>query len=476
MCTTILVGSEATVDGSYLITRSADHDSRSPQHFIIHPAVSGQKGFHSTAAMGGVNRFAYPLPENSLRYTTFPNWRTHLHGGEGYNEAGLGITATESIFASDAILKIDPYNTESGITEDDIPDVVLCRCRTAVEGVKLLGKIVEEIGAGEGFGVAFIDKDGIWWFETGSGHQWMAQHLQENVYYTTANQGRLQDYDPESSEMMASPNLVEFAREHGFYAPERDGAFNFSKAYTRNDERDRVYNDPRVWRIQQYFNPEHVQAPDDGRHFPVFMKPKEKVSLTDLRTIMRDHYQGTEHDPYANGLTGQEKWRPISVFRTYETHIMHVRPWLPKEIGEVTYLALGMGALSVFVPFYAGLEKAPMTYQVGTAEADGFSAFWTYRRLQAIAMTDFDRFAPVVQKAFAAFEAHTDRAQKVMEEMYLDLVKTDEAKACELLNRFNQKVIADALALAEDLTNRCVTMLTDKIEATVPFRNGKHVD
>ena len=91
-------------------------------------------------------------------------------------------------------------------------------------------------------------------------------------------------------------------------------------------------------------------------------------------------------------------------------------------------------------------------------------------------MTDFDRFAPVVQKAFAAFEAHTDRAQKVMEEMYLDLVKTDEAKACELLNRFNQKVIADALALAEDLTNRCVTMLTDKIEATVPFRNGKHVD
>ncbi len=474
MCTSILVGSEVTADGSYIITRSADHASRSPQHFIIHPAVSGQKRIHSTAACGGVNHFSWPMPENTLRYTSFPNWKTHLHGGEGFNEAGFGMTATESIFAKPEVLAVDPYNEESGITEDDIPDVILPQCRTAIEGVKLLGHIVEEVGAGEGFGVAFVDKDGIWWFETGSGHQWIAQKLPQDKYYTTGNQGRLQDYDPDSSDMMASPTLVSFAQEHGFYKPETDGAFNFSKVYTRNDERDRIYNDPRVWQIQKRFNPSLVQDPHDGRNFPVYLKPEAKISLSDIRSIMRDHYEGTEHDPYTNGLNGKERWRPISVFRTYETHIMHVRPWLPKEIGEVVYLALGMADLSVFVPFYAGLEKEPMSYQVGTADADSFSAFWKFKRLQTLAMQDYATLAPIVKKAFSQFEQSCDKAQVEMEAAYLKAESREAAQA--LLNAFNHKVIADAQTLAESLMNECFTVLTEKVEAIVPFRNGKHVD
>ena len=189
---------------------------------------------------------------------------------------------------------------------------------------------------------------------------------------------------------------------------------------------------------------------------------------------MRDHYEGTEHDPYTNGLNGKERWRPISVFRTYETHIMHVRPWLPKEIGEVVYLALGMADLSVFVPFYAGLEKEPMSYQVGTADADSFSAFWKFKRLQTLAMQDYATLAPIVKKAFSQFEQSCDKAQVEMEAAYLKAESREAAQA--LLNAFNHKVIADAQTLAESLMNECFTVLTEKVEAIVPFRNGKHVD
>lgn len=157
MCTTIIVGEKATADGSFLVARSADSSSLKAQHFVVHPAVTGQSGIYSTKAHGGANDFTYPLPETGMRYTTVPNWKTQLHGAVGFNEAGLGITGTESIFASDAVLAIDPYNKEKGITEDDIPEVILPRCRTAREGVKLLGEIIETIGAGEGFGVAFVD-------------------------------------------------------------------------------------------------------------------------------------------------------------------------------------------------------------------------------------------------------------------------------------------------------------------------------
>jgi len=60
-----------------------------------------------------------------MRYTSVPNWQTKLHGAVGFNEAGLGVTGTESIFARDDALAIDPYNKETGITEDDIIDIIL---------------------------------------------------------------------------------------------------------------------------------------------------------------------------------------------------------------------------------------------------------------------------------------------------------------------------------------------------------------
>lgn len=176
-----------------------------------------------------MNDFTYPLPENSLRYTTIPNWKTQLHGACGFNEAGMGLTGTESIFASEAALAVDPYVKETGITEDDIADVLLCRCRTAREGTAELGRIIEAQGCGEGFGVAFVDETEVWYLETGSGHHWLAQRIPADTYFASGNQGRFQTYDPASDDQMASKNLVEFAVEKGLYNPETDGEFNFPR-------------------------------------------------------------------------------------------------------------------------------------------------------------------------------------------------------------------------------------------------------
>lgn len=98
-CTTLLAGSEATNDGSLIVARSADSDALKAQHFVIHPAKSNQTGIYSTQAHHGANNFTYPLPKHSLRYTTVPNWKTQLHGATGFNELGVGVSGTESIFA-----------------------------------------------------------------------------------------------------------------------------------------------------------------------------------------------------------------------------------------------------------------------------------------------------------------------------------------------------------------------------------------
>ncbi len=88
---------------------------------------------------------------------------------------------------------------------------------TAQEGVALLGHIIETQGTAEGFGVAFVDKDGIWYLETGSGHHWMAAKIPADKYFVSANQGRLVDYVANHPDFMASAGLVDFAKNTNYH-------------------------------------------------------------------------------------------------------------------------------------------------------------------------------------------------------------------------------------------------------------------
>ncbi len=97
-----------------------------------------------------------------------------------------------------------------------------------------------------------------------------------------------------------------------------------------------------------------------GKHFLFFLTPITKISVAAVKNALRNHYQGTSHDPYASH-NPQEPWRPISVFRTQESHILQVRPKLPQAIGNVEYIAYGMPSLSVYLPYYQGMRH----YQPG---------------------------------------------------------------------------------------------------------------
>lgn len=428
------------------------------------------------------NDFSYPLTENALAYRSTPSWMANVKdprqfndGAFGFNELGVGISGTESIYASPQALKVDPYNEASGISEMDITNVLLPRAKSARDGVRILGDIVEKIGAAEGMGVAFVDEHELWYFETGSGHQWLARRLPRGTYFASGNQGRLQEYKEGDENYMASKTLVSFAKEHGLYNP-ADGDFNFSRAYTRNDERDRTYNDPRVWAIQKAFTPSIEQKIDEGRTFPVFQKADKPVSLEDVKSVMRSHYDGTEFDPYTNGLKPDSKNRSISVFRAYQVHILQVRPELPKAIGEVHYLAMGMSDLSLFVPMYEGFKKIPLAYMTGTDQSSSESAYWKFRNLQTIVMGNYPELAPVVHKSFGEFETKTAQAQKRMETEYLKLLKTNANAAQKLLDDFNTKVLMDANVLADQLTNQVLTQQANAVLKFIPFNNRKKHD
>ena len=465
-CTTIIIGQEQTADGSMIVARSEDWDAMEAKNYEIFEGTdNGPREF-----VAKDSPFRCELPEKSLGYSALSPYNLHGHwGSAGFNTAGVGMSATESIFSSDEILKHDPL-VENGVAENSVFNITLPYVHTAREGVERLGMLIEKYGIAEGFGIGFVDSKEIWYLETACGHRWLACRIPKDQYFVTGNQSRFRTYDPNDKEnYLASADLIEFAEKHGLYNPAQ-GAFDFHVAYARDVVLDTTYNYPRVWGLQQLFSPE-IKNDVTKNTFPVFAKAAHKVTLTELRTAFRFHYDNTEHDPYLNS-NPKEPYRPVSIFRTTQTHLLQVRPELPQAIGCVNYVAMGMADLGVFLPLYQGITSYPEAYTKGNGESSNDSAYWKFRKIMVLGMTNYNKYAPVIKEAYAKFEAETDQRQREMEEEYLRIYKTQPLHAQDLLQAFSDKILNSALDLADRLQEKLFTLMTQDIQQEYLFHGA----
>ena len=465
-CTTIIIGQEQTADGSMIVARSEDWDAMEAKNYqIFEDTDNGPREF-----VAKDSPFRCELPEKALGYSALSPYNLHGHwGSAGFNTAGVGMSATESIFSSDEILKHDPL-VENGVAENSVFNITLPYVHTAREGVERLGMLIEKYGIAEGFGIGFVDSKEIWYLETACGHRWLACRMPKDKYFVTGNQSRFRTYDPNDKEnYLASADLIEFAEKHGLYNPAH-GAFDFHETYARDIELDTTYNYPRVWGLQQLFSPE-IKNDVTKNTFPVFAKAAHKITLTELRTAFRFHYDNTEHDPYLNS-NPKEPYRPVSIFRTTQTHLIQVRPELPQAIGCVNYVAMGMADLGVFLPLYQGITSYPEAYTKGNDESSADSAYWKFRKVMVLGMTNYNKYAPIIKEAYAKFEAETDQRQREMEEEYLRIYKTQPLHAKDMLQAFSDKILNSALDLADRLQEKLFTLMTQDIQQEYLFHGA----
>ena len=465
-CTTIIIGQEQTADGSMIVARSEDWDAMEAKNYEIFEGTdNGPREF-----VAKDSPFRCELPEKALGYSALSPYNLHGHwGSAGFNTAGVGMSATESIFSNDEVLKHDPL-VENGVAENSVFNITLPYVHTAREGVERLGMLIEKYGIAEGFGIGFVDSKEIWYLETACGHRWLACRMPKDQYFVTGNQSRFRTYDPNDKEnYLASADLIEFAEKHGLYNPAQ-GAFDFHEAYARDIKLDTTYNYPRVWGLQQFFSPE-IKNDVTKNTFPVFAKAAHKVTLTELRTAFRFHYDNTEHDPYLNS-NPKEPYRPVSIFRTTQTHLLQVRPGLPQAIGCVNYVAMGMADLGVFLPLYQGITSYPEAYTKGNGESSDDSAYWKFRKIMVLGMTNYNKYAPIIKEAYAKFEAETDQRQREMEEEYLRIYKTQPLHAQDLLQAFSDKILNSALDLADRLQEKLFTLMTQDIQQEYLFHGA----
>lgn len=386
-CTSILVGPKATVDGSIFIGRNEDCGT------AFAPVVFRQSQAESAAERKykAFNGLVFPLPDQAYRYTALPEADLTLTGAyasAGFNEVYVAMSATESVYGAVRALAFDPQ-VEKGIAEDAIPDLVLPYIRTAREGVERLGHLIAEYGSEEGNGILFADREEVWYMEIPTGHHWVAQKLPENAVAVAPNQVCIEAVDfNDPEQFMWSPGLQEFVAEHHLN-PEPE-TFNFRHIFGTYDESDRIYNTARAWDAMRRLASRRLQeaayALNSG-DIPFICEPERKLSIHDVAAVLASHFNETVYDPL--GTEGSErerrKYRPISVSKTQESHILQLLPGEEaEELRQVLWLSLGATAFAPHVPLFAHAHSVPAAYASVPSEVSLDSAYWLFRILAQI--------------------------------------------------------------------------------------------
>ncbi|MFA6592601.1 MAG: C69 family dipeptidase [Bacteroidales bacterium] len=465
-CTTIIAGDKMTADDSFILARSSDFDAMMAINFEVHKDTF----FGPEEFVAKDSKFRCPLPKDALGYTGLPDYQFPGEwGSAGFNSKGVGMSSTETIFSSEKALAADPYVAD-GLAENCTYNIVLPYVHTAREGAERLGMLIEKYGSAEGFGIGFIDNKEIWYLENAGGHRYLACKMPRNQYFVTGNQSRFRKYDPKDNDNYIAPeDLMEFARKNGLWDPAQ-GEFDFHEAYSRDEKLDTTYNYPRVWGLQKMFSPE-IENDVTKNTFPVYAKADKPMTISDFRQAFRYHYDNTDHDPYLHS-NGKEPYRPVAIFRTTQTHILQIRPSLPKEIGCLSYVALGMADLGVYLPMYQGVKSYPKCYALGKGQADNESAYWKFRKVMSLGMVNYNAYAPIIKDAYAKLEAENDRRQKEMEKDFLKLYKESPMKAEDMLQQFSDSIFNKAVEVADELINELFTKLTMDIQTEYMFHGA----
>ena len=413
-CTTILVGKKASYDGSTMIARNDDSPSgrfTPKKYVVVHPDEQPRK------YISVLSHVEIDLPDNPMRYTAVPNALEGdgIWAASGVNEANVAMTATETITSNPRVLGADPLvvyqpakdeqeEVKGGIGEEDIVCLVLPYIRSAREGVKRLGSLLEQYGTYEMNGIAFQDADEIWWLETIGGHHWIARKVPDDVYVIMPNQlgidqFNLEDAFSEQKEYMCSADLKDFIEKYHLNLA-MDGVLNPRDAFGSHDDSDHVYNTPRAWYMGRCLNPHTWRwdgpAPDFtpySDNIPWCMVPEKKVTVEDVKYVLSSHFQGTPYDPYAgygeSNMRGA--YRSIGINRNDFMSLIQINDNRPDDIKAIQWLAFASNAFNVMVPFYADIETTPDYLSNTTGEVSTDNFYWSSRMIAAMADASYKK-------------------------------------------------------------------------------------
>lgn len=378
-CTQIYMGKGVTDTGDTYVGRSEDYASRHPKAFGIQPSrtnptfKSGESTFTWTYTGGKTYRHTY------VRDTPSGWGDTDAYSEAGTNDKGVSVSATLTTDYNDKIAEVDPcgayYDAQgnaiadksTGIGEYTIPDVVLGCADTARDGVKLLGKIIDEKGSYDCNQIIIADSAETWVFMQLSGTQWCAVNLTAvapDKVSVNPNMSNLKfDVNLDDSLVcLHSAKLEQVAKDAGTATYFDDGQLDVATSYGTEDGTAQF---TRYAQGRAYFgNPlaegtytkdltttpgwQGVTSISDPE---LLFTPSGQVSLFQA---LRSYATRGEQTSDLNANTNSKLYA-IGNNRTVETHMFQIRSGLTSDIATVQWEALSRAEFSVAVPVYSAL-------------------------------------------------------------------------------------------------------------------------
>lgn len=421
-CTTVLVGRDATTDGSTIATHNDDSSSADFRLWVI-PRMEGGEGktrdividSHNYGDYGqypavkdygnGLLAAEMPQPEETFAY---------FHSRYSFiNEKGVSMG--ESTFNIDKSTEYGQkvydliYTNNDGLIDCwNAQDIALERASTAREAVQIMGQLVEEYGwrdPGETINIA--DGNECWIAEYYGRDLWAAVRMPSDGFFVAANRARIDDIDFEDSEnYLYSPNLKSFAIENGLW---EEGSEKFSPAeiYAPDES---LYSTRREWRALDLVAPS-LKLDPDAKRFPLWVIPEKKLSVQDVFEIKGDYYQGTDYDvslspqagPFGNPIDFNNVERTINMFRTCYVMISNVKADLPDEMKCLVWYGYGAPDSTYLTPLWPTMNALPDLYTIGNRyeEFNRDSGWWTNSYVQQIATINYQE---AIKEIYAARE------------------------------------------------------------------------
>ena len=432
-CTNFIVGKNASADGSVIVSYAAD--SYSLYGFLRYsPAADYPKGAMREVRDWDTGKPLGQIPQVAHTYSVVGNQNEHQ------------LTIGETTWGGRPELKGD-----QGIDYGSLIYIALERCRTAREAIRCMTDLATRYGyasSGETFTVA--DPEEVWIMDligTGKGKNtvvWVATRVPDDMICAHANQARIQQINfQDKQNWLYSKNVITFARKKGYFSG-KDAEFSFQEAYCPYDFTGLLACEGRVWSFFRHFSDDmdryydfasgktfvesHGQNP--GERMPLYIRPNRKVSVQDIKTCMRDEYQGTPLDitrgqgagPWQTklrygGLTFQLDSvtycypRPTATQQTGWSYVSQMRSGSPA--GGIFWFGVDDAACSCYVPIYSRITEIPECFREGNGDLYTYSptsAWWQFNLVANWAYTKYDRMKPEIEKRQQTWDAYFNQS------------------------------------------------------------------
>jgi dipeptidase len=352
--------------------------------------------------------------------------------------------------------------SDGGISYE-LRKLVAERSLSARVGVELAGQLVEKWGyGGSGRTYTIADKNEAWLFAVVRGKQWAAQRIPDNMAAFVPNYYTIGEIDLADNEnFLASKDLVSYAERRGWYNKERDGVFNFAKAYSSERELTSISNTGRMWQGVSILSGNNYEL---SAKFPTCFVPVKKIGLKEIMAVLGSHFEGTPLDDsnnYKKGSPHNNKAHTICASTQQFSLIAELRSGMTFDIGGRFWIAPRRGCVNPYIPFYFGISEIPSGLTMDTPEKAyelHFSRpesiydrskpmdWWNFVAVAENVDQDYGKREPQRKRIKENLQQEYMKMAAQLEKEYLPLYKKQPSKAAALINSFHKEVLSRAIA------------------------------